>query len=135
LSPSAPVIEMEVPPRAEFVRTVRLVVAGIGSVARFNLEEIEDLKLAAGEACYAALSALQSSQAPVRLSARVLSEGVELRVGPVSVEGSTLDWPPPDSQVGLALVEQVVDELSLESLDGGRWIRILKRHRNLEYPV
>jgi len=129
LSVPEPLIEMEVPPRAEFVRTVRLVVAGIGSVARFNLEEIEDLKLAAGEACYAALPGLSSSQAPIRLAARVLPEGVELRVGPVPVEGASPGWPPPDSQVGLALVEQVVDKLSLESLEGERWIRILKHHR------
>lgn len=135
MSASAPVIEMEVPPRAEFVRTVRLVVAGIGGVARFNLEQIEDLKLAAGEACYAALPGLQAGQAPVRLSARVLPEGVELRVGPVSTDGSSLDWPLPDSQVGLALAEQVVDELSLESLEDGRWIRIFKAHRHLESPV
>lgn len=123
MSASAPLIEMEVPPGAEFVRTVRLVVAGIGGVARFNLEEIEDLKLAAGEACYAALP----GPGPVRLSARLLPEGVEIRVGPVSVHG-----PAPDSQVGLDLVERVVDEFSVETLGEERWIRFLKRHRNPE---
>ncbi|MGI5845187.1 MAG: ATP-binding protein [Candidatus Xenobium sp.] len=130
MSASAPVIEMEIPPRAEFVRTVRLVVAGISGVARFNLEQIEDLKLAAGEACYAALPGLQARQAPIRLSARVLPEGVELRVGPVLTADPSPDWPVPDSRVGLALAERVVDELSLESLEDGSWIRIFKARRH-----
>jgi serine/threonine-protein kinase RsbW len=43
-------VELTVPARAEFVRIVRLVMAGIGNSLAFNVEEIDDLKTAVGEA-------------------------------------------------------------------------------------
>jgi serine/threonine-protein kinase RsbW len=132
MNESVPAVEIEVPARAEFVRLVRLVVAGVGNVARLDLEEIEDLKLAVGEACYAAFFGVQSPDAQVRISARVLPEGVELLV--------SRDQPDPEGPaafssasgpcaLGLALVEQVVDEVSLCLEEGGRRLRILKLRR------
>jgi serine/threonine-protein kinase RsbW len=43
-------IELSVPARPEFVRLVRLVMAGIGNSLAFNVEEIEDIKMAVSEA-------------------------------------------------------------------------------------
>lgn len=46
----AETVELTVPARAEFVRLVRLVMAGIGNSLDFNVEEIDDLKMAVSEA-------------------------------------------------------------------------------------
>jgi len=43
-------IQLTVPAQAEFVRIVRLVMAGIGNSLAFNVEEINDLKMAVAEA-------------------------------------------------------------------------------------
>src|SRR5579862_3115785 len=43
-------IEMSVPAQPEYVRLVRLVMAGIGNALAFNVEEIEDIKMAVSEA-------------------------------------------------------------------------------------
>ena len=138
MSDAAPLIEIEVPARAEFVRLVRLVMAGIGNVARFNLEEIEDLKLAAGEACYATFQGAQPRGARVRLSARVLEDGVEVSVArehlpeevPLSVERAR-------ESVGFNLLEHVVDEVDLDGDPQTTRIRMRKRREilpGLEIP-
>jgi len=129
---SVPTVEIEVPARAEFVRMVRLVVAGVGSVARLDLEEIEDLKMAVGEACYAAFFGAQTSETQVRISARVLPEGVELLVRRGHCDPQAppaFSDPSGPCALGLALVEQVVDEVSLCLESGGRCLRILKLRR------
>lgn len=47
---SAERFELTVPAHPDFIRIVRLVVAGIGSSMAFNVDQIDDLKTAVGEA-------------------------------------------------------------------------------------
>jgi serine/threonine-protein kinase RsbW len=48
--PSASLIELRLPSKAEWVGVARLAIAGIANRLDFNYEEIEDLKLAVAEA-------------------------------------------------------------------------------------
>ncbi len=132
MNQSVPTVEIAVAAGAEFVRLVRLVVAGVGSVARLDLEEIEDLKMAVGEACYAAFFGAQAPETQVRISARVLPEGVELLVRrdqPDPLAPPAFSDTSGPCALGLALVEQVVDEVSLCLEAGGHCLRILKLRR------
>lgn len=49
--PSADVVELRIPSKAEWVGVARLAIAGIASRLKFSIEDIEDLKLAVAEAC------------------------------------------------------------------------------------
>jgi serine/threonine-protein kinase RsbW len=50
-------VEMTIPARAEYVAVIRLVTAGIAGRMSFSFDDIEDLKIAVGEVCTAAVLA------------------------------------------------------------------------------
>ncbi len=45
------VIELKLPAKAEYMNVVRLSIAGIGERMNFSVDDIEDIKIAVGEAC------------------------------------------------------------------------------------
>jgi serine/threonine-protein kinase RsbW len=49
--PETDVISLELPNRAEYLGVARLTVSGVANRMGFSYEEIEDIKLAVGEAC------------------------------------------------------------------------------------
>lgn len=128
-------IELEVPARAEFLRIVRLVLAGVGNVAHFNLEEIEDLKIAAGESCYTTFQGVRSPDARVKISARALPDAVEVTI---SRQHHPDEAPAPsqaidgEKSVGFLLLKRLVDEVSLHRDSGETKIVIRKRRQILK---
>lgn len=132
MSTQSNLIELEVPARAEFVRIVRLVLAGVGNVARFNLEEIEDLKLAGGESCYTTFQGVRSPDARVRITARALEDAVEVTV---SRQHHPDEMPDlfkgvgNEPNVGLVVLRHVVDEVSLHTGSRETRIQMLKRRQ------
>ena len=67
-------IELVVPADTRLVRLARLVASGIGSAAGFDVEEIEDLRIAVDEGCSALIEAGVDS--PLLLSFEVDGAGV-----------------------------------------------------------
>lgn len=51
MRPSADVIQLTFPSRTEYLGVARLTVSGVANRMGFSYEEIEDIKLAVGEAC------------------------------------------------------------------------------------
>ena len=74
----AETVELTVPARAEFVRLVRLVMAGIGNSLDFNVEEIDDLKMAVSEAfnMFRPLGGAPAPHPHVHLPGRAGGEGI-----------------------------------------------------------
>ncbi|CAM3425287.1 anti-sigma B factor RsbW [Brevibacillus invocatus] len=50
-NPSADVIQLTLPNRVEYLGVARLLVSGVANRMGFSYEDIEDIKLAVGEAC------------------------------------------------------------------------------------
>jgi len=50
-SPKPEAIELKLPAKAEYMNVVRLSIAGIGERMNFSVDDIEDIKVAVGEAC------------------------------------------------------------------------------------
>jgi serine/threonine-protein kinase RsbW len=50
------VVKMGIPAKPDYILAVRLAVSAVAERAGFNIEDIEDLKAAAGEACMLLLS-------------------------------------------------------------------------------
>lgn len=51
INPSADLIQLKLPNRVEYLGVARLLVSGVANRMGFSFEEIEDIKLAVGEAC------------------------------------------------------------------------------------
>ncbi len=50
-SPKPEAIELKLPAKDEYMNVVRLSIAGIGERMNFSVDDIEDIKVAVGEAC------------------------------------------------------------------------------------
>ena len=113
-------ISLTLPSSPEYVLLARLVVAQVGRLAGFGSEDVYDLKLAVTEAA-----------TNVIRHAAVESYEIEYRVLPRAVEITVIDtgggfnvadlMRVPDGQggFGLAVIRDLVDELALDSTEGG----------------
>lgn len=99
----SPEVRLELPPMPQCARAARLVAVDTASRAGFDYDESEDLRLAVGELCHAALSSANQT-----LSMWFINSG-----GAVSVRGRTTFNPelsPAEPDGGLSwLARQVLD--------------------------
>src|SRR5947209_9805649 len=64
------VVELTIPGKPEYVGVARLAILGVASRMRFSYDEVEDIRLAVGEACTTAIeraSGIQAATAEVRV--------------------------------------------------------------------
>lgn len=134
-----PVIELEIPARAEYVGLARLVVSSLASGRRSLPEErIDDLKLAVSEACTNAIEAhhdvdvnerviVRCSEADDRLEVSIQDRGE-------GFDPETLPEHPPvtdperlnfERGLGIPLIRTLVDEVSFEPSSSGTAVRLV----------
>lgn len=113
-------ISLRIPSSPEYVLLARLVVSQVGQIAGFGPEDIYDLKLAVTEAA-----------TNVIRHASVERFDIEYRVSPKAVEITVLDEgdgfdterlaqaPHEQGGFGLSVIQNLVDEMNLESKAGG----------------
>jgi serine/threonine-protein kinase RsbW len=126
-----PELELEFPPRPEFVRTARHTASALARLHELSDQTVEDLKLAVSEACTNAVTenAKQQSAEPVLL--RIRRDGASLLLevldrGP-GLDPALIDRDAElDSQefsfekgLSLPLIRGLVEDLSLTPRDGG----------------
>ena len=128
------VVELEIPSAPEYVAIVRHAVEGIARRMEFDLAQIEDLKLAVGEACTNAIrhGCPQPDTSNVQIRCIVANDGllVEIRNG---IADCCFPGVPanPDLQreggLGLYLIRQLVDEVDFQWDDHTAVVKMLKR--------
>lgn len=119
-----------IPAASEFVRVVRLAVAGVATRMRFSYEQIEDIKLAVSEACNNAILHAQppGGGAATQVVIRILpgAERLEITVfdqghlpeGGLELprSGAAGAWQSlddlPEGGMGLMLIQSLMDEVS-----------------------
>lgn len=116
---NAEAIKLEIPGAAEFLRLARLTVADLGARAGFSYEDVDDLRIAVDELCYA----IGAGDETVRLELvyRLSDHRLE-------VEGScnrTSEAEPP-SELANAIIHAVVDEFDLSTAVGASHFRFVK---------
>lgn len=121
-------VSLVLPSSAEYVMLARLVAGQVGRLAGFEPEDIYDLKLAVTEAVTNVIrhAAVESYE----VEFRVLPQAVEVTVTDAGGGFRVSDLPTePDEQggFGLTVIENLVDELVLESEDDGTRIRMVRR--------
>jgi serine/threonine-protein kinase RsbW len=116
-------IELTIPADARLLRLVRLVASGLASTAGFDVDELDDLRIAVDEAVSALLEGGGSAALPLRF---------EVGGGQVAMSGETvLATPDALDQDRLELSTQILgavcDEHQLDVVDGSVMVRICRR--------
>jgi hypothetical protein len=115
-------IQLTIPASPEFLRLARLTAADVGSRAGLTFEEIDDLRIAVDELCFAVVEGAAGAVLDLRFL---------LRDAEVVVEGHCAvgtDVPPvKPSDLATTIVAAVVDEFSVDSTDLTRRFSFRKR--------
>jgi serine/threonine-protein kinase RsbW len=100
-------IELSVPARPEYMAVVRLAVAGIAGRLAFSFDDAEDLKLAVGEACNAAVLA---SARRVRVRFDIASDRLTIRV---AHDDAAVNAPSQERDLGMLLMRCLMDDVRI----------------------
>ncbi len=121
-----PDVLLAIPATPEFVRLARVTATGLAGRAGFSIDEVEDLRLAIDELCFALIGAKGREG---RLQLRYRLEGRELEVQGL-VEGGG-EVTPRISEWSHQILEALVDEHEIgwspEADGSNRGFRMLKR--------
>ncbi len=118
-------IRLAVPASPEYLRMTRLMAAGVAGRLGFSLEEIEDLRIAIDEVCFA-LVGDRGRPGTVVVTYRVSGDGLVVEGEGRFEEG--LGVQPRLSPLSSRILSVVVDECSLEAGPTGPTFRLVK-HR------
>jgi serine/threonine-protein kinase RsbW len=118
-------VRLEVPASPEFLRVTRIMVAGVASRLGFTLDEVEDLRIAIDELCFALVGKGRTGTLSLRYV--MLPDALEV----VGVGHFVDDEAPPLrlSPISEQILKAMVDESELESKANGPTFRMLKRRR------
>ena len=116
-------IELTIPADPRLLRLVRLVASGLASTAGFDVDELDDLRIAVDEAVSALLEGGGGEKLPLHF---------EVTEGQVAMEGRTAvasaDALDPDRlELSTQILGAVCDEHQLEVVDGSVVVRICRR--------
>jgi serine/threonine-protein kinase RsbW len=106
------VVRLYVPAASEYTRVIRLTVSGVASRLGFDVNEIEDLRIAVDELANAVIAAGPTGE----LAIAIWSNGSQLRI-----EGSTPlanGATPAVDHLTAQILKAVVDEYTLQADDG-----------------
>lgn len=120
-------IELRFPARGDLIVLARLVTSAISARAGFDIEELEDLRLAVGELCLLTLQGSDERYGDLRLELTVLGDAIGVVC---TLERATAgDAPGPEgteiAQLSEQILDALVDEHGRESQDGfvRAWLR------------
>jgi serine/threonine-protein kinase RsbW len=132
------VVELVVPNERKYLHVARLAVSGVASRAGFSVDEIEDIKLAVGEACTNAMEHAYEPgdrNATIRIRCRVepeafvvevIDEGRGFDLDEVIIDPSAP--PPTERGLGLFLIGTSVDRLDIDTAPGaGTTVTMVKK--------
>lgn len=124
-------ISLSLPARAEFVAICRLALAGLGSGTGLDQEEVADFKLAVTEACARMIGAgpggCESLQVDFELAPTRWV--IEVRGSTKQQNGEPRPPVPETEDLGLVVMQALVDEVTLEEL--GNSSAVLRLVKNL----
>jgi serine/threonine-protein kinase RsbW len=120
-------IELTFPARGDLIVLARLVTSAISARAGFDIEELEDLRLAVGELCLLTLQGHDSRYGDLRLELSVLDDAIGVQCTLEHAAPSGEAHPDEDESALLSqqILDALVDEHGRESQDGSvrAWLR------------
>ncbi len=129
-------VQLIIPCRPEYVGVARLAILGIASRMPFSYDEVEDVRLAVGEACTHAVERAGSAAATIRIVSTINSHALKIEVsddipaGSIAVpseESRLLEETGVDQQgLGALLMEILVDDVTVETTATGTHVVLTK---------
>jgi serine/threonine-protein kinase RsbW len=125
-------VELRIPRKPEFVSVARLAVSGIAGRMEFSYDEVEDIKLAVGEACTSAMKSgspgSEASPITIRCESDLRRISIEvLDRAHSNPHGKGDANTPPDEPISRLLMEVLMDEVDVkEDEDGIVSVRMTK---------
>lgn len=130
------VVELRIPSKPEFVGVARLAILGVASRMPFSYDEVEDIRLAVGEACNTAVERAvkaNKTDTDIVILSEILDGKLTVRVRdeidvlPVIPEASTSPTDLDEQGLGALLMELLVDEFKVElQPQGGTLVTMVK---------
>jgi len=113
-------IELTFPARGDLIVLARLVTSAISARAGFDIEELEDLRLAVGELCLLTLQGHDSRYGDLRLELSVLDDAIGVQCTLEHAAPGAGTEPEEDEWALLSeqILDALVDEHGRESQDG-----------------
>jgi serine/threonine-protein kinase RsbW len=115
------VVRLTIPAALEFVRIARLTASGVASRLGFDIDEVEDLRVAIDELSSVLVEAASGRDLDLVFTSR--SDGIEMEGRVAYSAGSSL----PIEDLTRQILAAVVDEYSVEVLEGAATFRAVKR--------
>lgn len=115
-------VELNIPSRPEYVGVARLAILGVASRMRFSYDEVEDIRLAVGEACTRSIERLNGGEGKTHvIRLRCLIEANRLTIEVKNPLPSAAPEPPPDTanpleggELSGVLIRILMDEVESE---------------------
>jgi len=130
----ADVVELRMPCQPEYVGVARLTILGVASRMRFSYDEVEDIRLAVGEACtnsveWARRNARQDTDIVIHsvMNGDALTIEVEDQAGPRAETPEQSSRDQDTEGLGALLITLLVDEVRVIPREGGTCIQMVKR--------
>jgi serine/threonine-protein kinase RsbW len=125
-------VELVIPCKPEFVGVARLAILGVASRMRFSYDEVEDVRLAVGEACTSSVEwAEKNARTDTDIVLRSEIEADKLTVDIIDRAGSRGDSGRANDEqesenIGALLITLLVDEIKVEPQAEGTHVRMVK---------
>ncbi len=130
-------VELILPCRPEYVGVARLAVLGIASRMPFSYDEVEDVRLAVGEACTHAVERAGDTPAKIHITSMITPGVLTIDVVDDIREGTPPAHPTEDTQMladvgvdqeglGALLMEILVDDVEIVATPSGTRVRLTK---------
>ncbi len=128
-------VELRFPCKPEYVGVARLAILGVASRMRFSYDEVEDVRLAVGEACTTSVEwaerngrtdtdiVLRSEIGTEKLIVDIFDEAGERK------EDGRAGDPEAEENLGALLITLLVDEVNVVPQDRGTHVRMVKHAR------
>ncbi len=135
-APRTETVQLVIPCRAEYVGVARLAVLGIASRMPFSYDEVEDFRLAVGEACTHAVERAGTGTATIRitgtidphaLTIEIQDDVAEADMAAPTEEAKLLEEAGVDQEgLGALLMEILVDKVKIETTPTGTRVVLTK---------
>lgn len=134
------VVKVEIPALSEYVAVVRLAISGVATRMQFNIEEIEDIKIAVSEACTNVVqhAYTETETGKIYLTATLKEEELEIVIEDFG-KGFNAENPISDKRdgsngvnfglgLGLTFIRSLMDTSDIVSAPGkGTTVRMTKK--------
>ena len=130
-------VDLTIPSRPEYVGVARLAILGVASRMRFSYDEVEDIRLAVGEACTRSIDRLNGSgdESTIRLRCLIDANRLTIEVRHPLVKSEPREIPADPASLSIeagpladVLIRILMDEVETEERadEGAYLLRMVK---------